>query len=248
MPFILSRKNHEDKSKYLLDLFKKTYITDIVERHNISNDIEVIDDLLNYSASSVGSLTNPTKLENTFKSEKKISISHATISNYLDYFEDAYLIKKAYRYNIKGRKYIGSPLKYYYTDLGLRNARLNFRQLEENHIMENIIYNELIMRGFNVDVGSIEDFERDENGKTIRKHLEIDFIATNGSNCYYIQSALSLVSEDKKLQETKSLNKIKNSFKKIIVIKDDIIPWHDNDGILYIGIEQFLLEENAINL
>ena len=246
MPFVITRKKHEDKVKYLTDLFNKTYISDVMERNKITNDKEVLEDLLNYTASAIGSLTNPTKLENTFKTEKKLNISHATIGKYLDFFEDAYIIRKAKRYDIKGRKYIGSPLKYYYTDLGLRNARLGFRQQEETHIMENIIYNELLLRGFNVDVGSIECFDKDSNNKTIRKQLEVDFVATDGSACYYIQSAYGIESEEKREQETRSLKKIPDSFKKIVIVKDDIIPWHDENGILYIGVEQFLLDETAI--
>lgn len=246
MPFVLSRKKHEDKVKYLTDLFNKTYISDVIERNNIANDKEVLEDLLNYTASAIGSLTNPTKLENTFKTEKKQNISHVTIGRYLDFFEDAYIIKKAKRYDIKGRKYIGSPLKYYYTDLGLRNAGLGFRQQEQTHMMENIIYNELTLRGFTVDVGSIECFDKDNDNKTIRKQLEVDFVATEGSSCYYIQSAYGIDTEEKREQETRSLKKIPDSFKKIVIVRDDIIPWYDNNGILYIGVEQFLLDEKAI--
>jgi len=248
MPVVLLKKTHEDKSKYLKDLFAKTYITDVIERHKILNDKEILEELLNIVSSSIGSLTNPTKLSNTFSSVKKINISSATISAYLDYFIDAFIICKSYRYNIKGKKYIDTPLKYYFSDVGLRNARLNFRQQEENHIMENIIYNELAARDFDIDVGVVEYNHKDKNGKSQRCALEVDFIANKGSKRYYIQSALSVSEEEKRKQETNSLYRIDDSFKKIIVVKDDIIPWHDEKGILYIGIEQILLDRAAIDL
>jgi len=248
MPAVLSKKSHEEKSKYLKDLFSKTYITDVIERYQILNDKEVLEELFNIVSSSIGSLTNPTKLSNTFKSVKKTNISAATISTYLDYFIDAFIIYKSYRYNIKGKKYIDTPLKYYFSDVGLRNARLNFRQQEENHIMENIIYNELYARGFDVDVGVVEYNYKNESGKSQRSQLEVDFIANKESKRYYIQSALVIADEEKRKQESNSLNRIDDSFKKIIVIKEDIIPWHDEKGILYIGIEQFLLEEGAMDL
>jgi len=248
MPRLISLTNHEDKSKYLKDLFSKTYITDVIERNNISNTKEILEELLNIISSSVGSLTNPTKLSNTFRSVKQIMISNVTISQYLDYLIDAFIISKVIRYNVKGKKYINTPLKYYFTDIGLRNARMNFRQQEENHIMENIIYNELIIREFDVDVGVVEYNHKDSNGKKIRTQLEIDFIAYKGSQRYYIQSALSVGDEDKRQQEIHSLKRVADSFKKIVVVKDDIIPWHDDYGILYVGIEQFLLEESAMDL
>lgn len=248
MPVILSKNSHEEKSKYLKDLFSKTYITDIIERNKVVNDQMILEDLLNIISSSVGSLSNPTKLSNTFKSMKQISITPATISKYLDYFVDAFVISKAIRYDVKGKKYIETPLKYYFTDIGLRNARMNFRQQEENHIMENIIYNELLIREFDVDVGVVEYNHKNAEGKKIRSQLEIDFVANKGSRRYYIQSALSVASEDKRIQEVNSLNRVADSYKKIVVVKDDIIPWHDEKGILYLGIEQFLLETEAINL
>jgi hypothetical protein len=248
MPRLIALKTHEDKSKYLKDLFSKTYISDVIERNNISNTKEILEELLNIISSSLGSLTNPTKLSNTFKSVKHIMISNVTISQYLDYFIDAFIISKAIRYDVKGKKYINTPLKYYFTDIGLRNARMNFRQQEENHIMENIIYNELMIREFDVDVGVVEYNYKDNNGKKIRSQLEIDFIAHKGSKKYYIQSALSVSNEEKREQEIHSLKRVNDSFKKIVVIKDDIIPWHDDYGILYIGIEQFLLEESAMDL
>lgn len=248
MPFAMLKATPEEKSKYLKDLFKKTYITDVIERNKINNDADVLEDLLNIISSAIGSLTNPSKLSKTFKSAKNINISSATISKYIDYFCEAYIVGKAERYDIKGKKYMETPLKYYFSDVGLRNARLNFRQMEENHIMENIIYNELIAREFNVDVGVVEYNHKDNKGKNVRTQLEIDFVVNSGSNRYYIQSALSVADEEKRQQETNSLKRVGDSFKKIVIVKDNIIPWHDDDGILYIGIEKFLLDENSINI
>lgn len=248
MPLVATKNSHEEKSKYLKDLFSKTYISDVIERHNIKGNKEILEELLNVVSSSIGSLTNPKKLSDTFKSIKNYKVTTSTISNYLDYLIDAFLLNKALRFDIKGKKYINTPLKYYFTDVGLRNARLNFRQQEENHIMENIIYNELIVREFDVDVGIVEYNYKDKEGKSKRKQLEVDFVANKGSQRYYIQSALNIDEEAKREQETLSLNKINDSFKKIIVVKDDIIPWHDEKGVLYIGIRQFLLDENAMDL
>ncbi len=248
MPLAVLKKTHEEKSKYLKDLFKKTYITDVVERNNIRKDISVLEDLLNIVSSSIGSLTNSAKLSKTFKSVKQIDISGATIDKYLDCFIDAFILQRAERYDIKGKKYIGSPLKYYFADVGLRNARLNFRQQEENHIMENIIYNELLYREFDVDVGVVEVNGKNEQGKSQRTQLEVDFVANKESKRYYIQSALNIDSAEKREQETKSLNKIGDSFKKIVVVREDIVPWHDEQGILYIGVEQFLLEPEAMDM
>lgn len=248
MPLIFSKKTHEEKSKYLKDLFAKTYLTDVLEHNRILNEQMVLEDLLNIVSSSVGSLTNPTKLANTFQSVKQISINANTVSKYLDFFIDAFIMCKVFRYDIKGKKYMDTPLKYYYTDIGLRNARLNFRQQEENHIMENVIFNELLVREYDVDVGVVEYNYQDENGKKIRKQLEVDFVANKESKRYYIQSALSIDGEEKKAQEINSLLRVADSFKKIVVVKDDIMPWHDDNGILYIGIEQFLLEENAVDI
>jgi predicted AAA+ superfamily ATPase len=247
MPVVLLRKTHAEKSKYLKDLFSKTYITDVLERHRIANDKEILEELLSIIASAVGSLTNPTKLSNIFFSMKKIKLSSFTISAYLDYFIDAFILSKAFRYDIKGKKYIDTPLKYYFTDVGLRNARLNFRQ-QENHIMENIIYNELCAREFDVDVGVVEYNHKNKAGKSQRSQLEVDFIASRETKRYYIQSALSVSDEEKRLQETNSLYRIADFFKKIVVVRDDIIPWHDEKGVLYIGIERFLLDESAIDL
>ena len=206
-----------------------------------------MDTLVSILASAVGSLTNPTKLANTFKSNG-IHVSDKTIGVYIGYLLDAFFINKAERYDIKGRKYIASPFKYYFTDIGLRNARLNFRQQEENHIMENIIYNELLVRGLNVDVGVVERSERDESGKTIRKKLEVDFVCNRGNQRYYIQSAFAIPDNDKMQQEQKSLVHIGDSFKKIIVVKDRIKLWRNEKGIVIMGIMDFLLNPNSLEL
>lgn len=248
LPLVMRKNSHEEKAKYLHSLFDKIYISDIIERNKILHDKSVLDDILNIISSSVGSLTNAGKIAKTFKSERQVNISDDTVSRYLDFFIDAFMIYKAERYDVKGRKYIGSPLKYYFSDVGLRNARLNFRQQEENHIMENIIYNELCNRDFSVDVGVVEYCYKDENKKSKRVQLEIDFVANKGSKKYYIQSALTVGDEEKRQQEVRSLNRVGDSFKKIVVVKDNIIPWHDDDGILYIGIERFLLDENSMDV
>ena len=248
MPLVLLQRTSQDKSKYLHDLFDKIYLDDIMAPHKISYDKYVLDDLLDIVASSVGSLTNPIKIANTFSSWKGLSVTNDTIGKYLDYFIDAFMLYKAKRYDVKGRKQIGSPLKYYYSDVGLRNARLNFRQQEENHIMENIIYNELRVREFDIDVGIVGVITRLEEGKSKREQYEVDFVANRGSRRYYIQSAFAIPDEAKREQETRSLIKIQDSFKKIVVLREDIEPWHDDNGILYIGIEQFLLDEAAMDL
>ena len=243
MPYIYNLKNDEEKYQYLKELFKETYIKDILERNNIQNEKEVLELLLNFISSSIGSLTNPTKLARRFLSEKKININSNTISKYLNMFEEAYLIYHSYRYDVKGSRYFSTPLKYYFADIGLRNARLNFRQIEDTHIMENIIYNDLIRRGYNVDVGIIEhSFKEEGNRKKVQ--LEIDFIINKGHERYYIQSALNIDNIEKREQETTSLKKINDSFKKIVIVRNRIIPRYDNDGIFYIGIEDFLLTEN----
>ena len=242
MPFIMQKNKHDEKSKYLQDLFRLTYIKDVIELNNLRVNVEVIDELLNVIASSVGSLSNPTRLSNTFRSVKGLKIKNETITNYIDCFIDAYILSKSYRYNIKGRSYIDTPLKYYFTDIGLRNARLNFRQQEENHIMENILYNELTARGFNVDVGVVEYHHLDEQGKKVRTQLEVDFVVNNASKRYYIQSALSVADEEKRSQEVNSLNRIDDSYAKIVVVRDNILSWTDEFGVQYINIEDFLLE------
>ncbi|PNH18498.1 ATPase [Lachnospiraceae bacterium] len=242
MPFVTSLETHEEKIRYLKDLFDRTYIKDILERHEIKNDAAVLSILLDILASGIGSLTNPTKLSNTFKSERQIAIGSETIEKYIGYFEEAFLIEKAVRYDIKCRKYIGTPAKYYYTDLGLRNARLGFRQLEETHIMENVLYNDLIRRGMDVDIGVVEYNTKDSTGKKIRKQLEVDFVVNKGEKRFYIQSALSIADPEKKEQEIASLKRIPDSFSKIVVVRDYLNPWQDENGIVYLGIEQFLLE------
>lgn len=246
MPFVTSLETHEEKSRYLKDLFARTYIKDVLERHEIKNDAAVLSILLDILASGIGSLTNPTKLSNTFKSERQISIGSETIEKYIGYFEEAFLIEKAVRYDIKGRKYIGTPAKYYYTDSGLRNARLGFRQLEETHIMENVLYNDLIRRGMDVDVGVVEYNTKDSAGKKIRKQLEVDFVVNKGEKRFYIQSALSIAEPEKKEQEIASLKRIPDSFSKTVVVRDYLKPWQDENGIVYLGIEQFLLNEDIL--
>ncbi|MCT4469763.1 ATP-binding protein [Mycoplasma sp. HS2188] len=248
MPMSVQLKSHEQKSEYLKNVFTSTYIKDVIERNKVLKDASIMDDLLDIISSSIGSLSNPTKLANTFISEKNIKISQFTVSNYLDYFINAFLIEKARRYDVKGRKYISSPYKYYFSDIGLRNARLNFRQNEQSHIMENVIYNELRMRGLNVDVGVVEYNYKDENKKTIRKNLEVDFIINKGSNRYYIQSALNVDTKEKQMQETESLKRTGDSFKKVVIVRNNIVPRFDDDGILYIGVEDFLLDEKALDL
>lgn len=243
MPYVLHKSTYEEKSRYLQELFRLTYIKDVVERNRLRANIEVLGELLNVIASSVGSLSNPTRLSNTFKSVKGLNVKNETISTYLDCFIDAYILCKSYRYDIKGRSYIDTPLKYYFTDIGLRNARLNFRQQEENHIMENIIYNELIARGFNVDVGVVEYNHIDENGKKVRSQLEVDFVVNQTEKRYYIQSALTVADEDKRKQEVNSLNRIDDSYTKIVVVRDNVLPWTDDKGVQYINIEDFLLDK-----
>lgn len=246
MPLATSLESHEEKSRYLKDLFDRTYIKDVLERHEIKNDTEVLDILLDVLASGIGSLTNPSKLANTFKSERQIGIGSETIEKYIGYFEESFLIEKAVRYDVKGRKYIGTPAKYYYTDLGLRNTRLGFRQLEETHIMENVLYNDLIRRGMNVDVGVVEYNTKDADGKKIRRQLEVDFVVNQGGKRFYIQSALSIADPDKKEQEIESLKRIPDSFSKMVVVRDYLKPWQDENGITYVGIEQFLLNEELL--
>ena len=246
LPLILSRNSDELKSRYLIDLCRELYLKDIEERNRLRGD-HVMEALVNVLASAVGSLTNPSKLANTFASNG-IPVSDKTVSAYIGYLLDAFFISRAERYDIKGKKYIASPYKYYFTDVGLRNAQLNFRQQEENHIMENIIYNELLVRGFNVDVGVVDYSQRDENGKSIRKRLEVDFICNKGSKRYYIQSAFAIPDEEKMKQEKSSLVRIGDSFKKMIVVKDNIKLWRNEEGIVVMGIMDFLLDPNSLDL
>lgn len=247
LPLVLSCPTPEEKSEYLISQFKKVYLSDLIERHNIRNADE-FDELLDILASAIGSLTNPLKLANTFKSVKGKTISDKTLKKYLDYLIDAFLVSRAKRYDVKGRKYINSPAKYYFEDVGLRNARLEFRQTEENHIMENIIYNELRIRGFRVDVGLVEYYGKDEEGKSTKKQLEVDFVATKGSKKYYIQSAFSMTSTEKIEQEQRPLKSINDSFKKIIVVRDNVKVRRNDYGIATMGICNFLLDENSLDL
>ena len=246
LPQILSRKTDELKSGYLTTLCRELYLKDIENRHNLRGD-NVMSALLNILASAVGSLTNPTKLANTFSSNG-MPVSDKTIGTYIGYLLDAFFISKAERYDIKGKRYIASPYKYYFTDVGLRNAQLNFRQQEENHIMENIIYNELLIRGFNVDVGIVEHAEKNEDGKVVRKRLEVDFVCNLGSRRYYIQSAFAIPDKGKMEQEQNSLIRIDDSFKKIIVVKDIIKLWRNEKGIVVMSIMDFLLNPNSLDL
>ena len=247
MPLVWTLASHEEKSRYLRDLFKRTYIKDVLERHQIKNGAEVLEILLNILASGVGSLTNPSRISNTFESERQLCIAPATVDAYIGYFMDAYLIQKAERYDVKGRKYIKTPMKYYYSDLGLRNAQLSFRQLEEPHLMENALFNDLLRRGLDVDVGVVELNVQNENGKNARKQLEVDFVVNRGDERYYIQSALSIDDPKKKKQEIESLIRVPDSFRKIVVVKDYMKPWRDENGIQYVGVEQFLLDEDFLS-
>lgn len=245
LPHTLSLGTEKKKIDYLNNLFESVYLIDILERHRIKNKAE-FEELVKIIASGIGAPTNPTKLENTFKSVKKVNIDSVTISRYLGYMQDAFLIEKAERYDVKGKKYIGGLAKYYFTDIGLRNAILGLRQQEETHIMENIIYNELRRRGCKVDVGMVEQRFVDNDGKWQRKQLEVDFVVNEGNQRYYIQSALALPDEEKRKQEMGSLLRINDSFKKIIIVKDDIKPWRDENGILTMGLLDFLMNADSL--
>lgn len=247
MPLILTMAEPEDKAAYLNALFQKVYISDIVERHDVRNKVE-LDELVDILASAIGSYTNQSKLVRTFKSVKGKTISDKTIKNYIDYLIDSFLISKAVRYDIKGKKYIGSPSKYYFEDVGLRNARLGFRQVEQTHLMENIIYNELRIRGYHVDVGVVEYYRANREGKRGKKQLEVDFVATKGSEKHYIQSAFTLPTADKVDQEQRSLLRIPDSFRKIVIVGDNIKVRRDENGIITIGLRNFLLDENSLRL
>ncbi len=246
LPLTVSLRTEEQKIQYLTTLFAETYIKDIIERNHIEK-IQELNDIINVMASSIGSLSNPSKIEATFKSVIKSDISLNTIRQYIEYLKDAFIISEAVRYDVKGRKYIGTPVKYYFEDVGLRNARLGFRQVEETHLMENIIYNELKIRGYSVDVGVIQKRVR-ANDSVLKKQLEIDFVANSGSKRYYIQSAFSLPDADKIKQEKASLTSVTDSFKKIIIVKDIIKVRHDEDGITIMSIYDFLLKENSLEL
>ncbi|MDE6009501.1 MAG: ATP-binding protein [Muribaculaceae bacterium] len=240
LPQTLLLPDAKTKRDYLMHLADTVYIADVVERHKVRNKPE-LDELLQILASSIGSPSNPLKLANTFKSLKKVIISNKTISKYLGYLCDAFLIEKALRYNIKGKKYINSLAKYYFTDMGIRNALLEFRQLEQTHLMENIIYNELLYRGYSVDVGVVETVKKDENGKSVRKQFEVDFVANDSDSRYYIQSAYAIPDEKKMIQETNSFRNISDSFKRVLIVKDETTPYRNDEGILIIGLYDFLL-------
>ncbi len=245
LPLVLRFKTSEEKIQFLKSLFEETYISDIVGRHKVRNRAE-LEELLNILSSGIGSLTNPSKLSATFKSVKQKTISKTTIGNYINYLCDSFLIDCAVRYDIKGRKYIDTPVKYYFTDMGLRNARLNFRQLEETHTMENIIFNELKIRGFNVDVGVIVQNSTDSNGNRIRKQLEIDFVCNKGSRRFYIQSAYAMPDQTKVEQEQRSLMLTGDAFKKIIITKETPTPYYNEEGVLVMSIYDFLLNANSL--
>ena len=248
MPYVLQLGTHEEKSSYLRDLLTRTYIKDVLERHDIRNESGKLEILLDVLASGVGSLTSPSRLSNTFDTEWKTKISPDTIDLYIGYFVDAFLISKSSRYDVKGRRYLQSPSKYYYCDLGLRNARLNFRQLEENHLMENALYNDLVRRGYDVDVGIIEKNGKNREGKSYRQNLEIDFVVNRGSRRHYIQCALDVDDPAKRSQELESLRRIPDSFGKYVVVKGYMKPWTDDLGIRYVGIEQFLLDDDPLSI
>ncbi|HJJ28506.1 MAG TPA: ATP-binding protein [Methanocorpusculum sp.] len=247
LPPVILRETHEQKAKYLTDLFTETYLKDIIARNHIKNTAQ-LETLIDVLSSSMGSLTNPQRICNTFASVEKTTVSAVTIKSYLDALEYAFLIISSRRFDVRGRKYIGSPLKYYFEDTGLRNARLHFRQQEDTYLMENVIFNELRVRGYHVDVGVVELRETQDNGVRARKQLEIDFVANQGSKKYYVQSAFSMPTAEKTAQEKKSLLNAGDNFKKIIVVKDAIMPRRDNDGITTMSIFDFLLNENSLEL
>lgn len=246
LPKIVEFTDQNDKVQYLKNIFTETYLKDIKERNNIRGDAE-IEELLDILASSIGTLTNPKKLSDTFKSVKQVTIHPETIKKYLDYFVDSFLISQAKRYDIKGKKYINSPSKYYFTDLGLRNARINFRQTEETHILENIVYNELLIRQMNVDVGFVENYALDSNGKSILQKFEVDFVCNKADKRYYIQVALAIPTREKMEQEQNSLSRISDSFKKIIIVKDNFISHYNEDGIYIMSLFDFLLNPDSLN-
>ena len=246
LPKLLEIKNADDKIEYLKTIFKETYIVDILERNDVRNPSE-LEELLDYLASSIGGLTNPKKLSDTFRTVKNVSIHPDTIKNYLEHLEDSFLISKAKRFDIKGKKYINTPMKYYFTDVGLRNARLDFRQCEETHIMENVIYNELRIRGYSVDVGMVEYTYYSEDRKKVQKQLEVDFVCNMGSKRMYIQSAYAMPTIEKEQQEQKSLVNINDSFKKIVIIKEGITHYNE-DGVLILNLFDFLLAPESVNM
>ena len=245
LPQVAQFSLERQKAEYLKNIFANVYIKDVVDRNKLQN-VDEIDTLVDVLASAIGAPTNPTKISNAFKSERGITYSNKTISNHIDYLAQSFLISKASRYDIKGRKYVGANLKYYFTDIGLRNARLNFRQQETTHIMENIVYNELLIRGYNVDVGIVEIFGKDGEGKTTRKQLEVDFVVNQGSQRYYIQVAYDMSSEEKQAQEFNSLRNIPDSFKKIVIVNGTKKPWRNDEGFVIMGMKYFLLNADSL--
>ncbi len=245
LPQVVQFKEERQKAEYLKNMFPNVYLKDVVERNKVQN-VDELGTLVDILASAIGAPTNPTKISNTFASERQSSYSNRTISNHINYLAEAFLISKASRYDIKGRKYIGANLKYYFTDTGLRNARLNFRQQEPTHIMENIVYNELLVRGYNVDVGMVDVYDKNKEGKRVHKQLEVDFVANQGSQRYYIQVAYDMTSEEKQIQELNSLRSIPDSFKKIIIINGTKKPWRNDEGFVIMGMKYFLLNANSL--
>ena len=245
LPQVAQFSVERQKAEYLKNIFTNVYIRDVVERNNIKN-VDEIGTLVDILASAIGAPTNPTKISNTFKSERGINYSNKTISNHIDYLVEAFLISKAERYDIKGRKYVGANLKYYFSDVGLRNARLNFRQQEPTHIMENIVYNELLIRGYNVDVGIVDVYAKNDYGKTTRKQFEVDFVVNQGSQRYYIQVAYDMVSEEKQTQEFNSFRNIPDSFKKIVIVNGTKKPYRNDEGFVIMGMKYFLLNANSL--
>ncbi len=245
LPQVAQFPMERQKAEYLKNIFTNVYIKDVVERNKIQN-VDEIGTLVDILASAIGALTNPTKISNTFTSERGRSYSNKTISNHIDYLAEAFLISKANRYDIKGRKYVGANLKYYFMDVGLRNARLNFRQQEPTHIMENIVYNELLVRGYNVDVGIVDVYAKNNEGKRVHKQLEVDFVVNQGSLRYYIQVAYDIISEEKKTKELNSLRNIPDSFKKIIIVNGTTKPWRNEEGFVIMGMKYFLLNVDSL--
>ena len=245
LPQVVKFSVERQKAEYLKNIFNNVYIKDVVERNRIQN-VDEINTLVDILASVIGAPTNPTKISNTFKSERGINYSNKTISNHIDYLAEAFLISKAERYDIKGRKYVGANRKYYFSDIGLRNARLNFRQQEPTHIMENIVYNELLIRGYNVDVGIVDVFAKSSEGKKVHKQLEVDFVVNQGSQRYYIQVAYDMTSEEKQTQELNSLRSIPDSFKKIVIVNGTKKPWRNDEGFVIMGMKYFLLDADSL--
>ncbi len=245
LPQVAQFSVERQKAEYLKNIFINVYIKDVVERNKIQN-VDEIGTLVDILASAIGAPTNPTRISNTFKSERGINYSNKTISKHIDYLAEAFLISKAARYDIKGRKYVGANLKYYFSDIGLRNARLNFRQQEPTHIMENIVYNELLVRGYNVDVGIVEVLAKNNEGRRVHKQLEVDFVVNQGSQRYYIQVAFDMTSEEKQTQELNSLRNIPDSFKKIIIVNGTKKPWRNDEGFVIMGMKYFLLNVDSL--